>query len=383
MEAKLIGLRECFKEINELKFRTLLFVCNCILLARSTNLFKASDYAAHLGSGAMPRSNHIRLLRFFATGVGELLQKGVMRAVIRMAMQKGKASCLVMDRTEWEHHNSWRNLLVLGLVFDSYLIPLVWVDLAYHGASDPDTRLGLLQRMADWWPVEDVPLNTFPLVADREFGGEDWLLKVAKLGFNFVVRLKSNRHMGVWFNDVWRLKDASLSTIKRYVRQKGQNNIEVVIAGEYVCRLICLDKPISKRDKEPCLFLLTNLDTPQQASEFYRRRYSIECCFKHLKSNGFDLEKQGFCKPHQVEIITAVVVLMFTACVVQGHIQQIKTQTSPKKSPVKTYKDGSTYPARSLFRTGLTSIIAKAHNPFGIHYLVNELLSWFPTTYDY
>lgn len=380
-EAKILSLRDCFREINNRKFFTLLFVCTCILLARTTNLNKASDFAPKAGSKALPSSGYTRLLRFFATGIGEAIHQGVLRAVLRMALRSGKPICLVMDRTDWKYGEGWRNLLVTGLCFEGYLIPLVWVDIGKRGSSNPALRLAQLEKLAAWWPQEEVPIDSFPLVADREFGGEDWLLKVARLGFRFVVRIKSNRQLSVWLNGKMRNKVATLRALRRYLARQGRNSMEVVIAGEYVCNLVCLPNT-GVRDTDPYFYLLTNLDDPSQAGEMYRRRYVIECCFKHLKSNGFDLEEQGFDKPHQVEIVTALLVLLYTACVVCGIIRQQAVIQTGKKPKTKVYKDGSTYLARSLFRQGLTRAIAEVGMPICLLNLVNELLNWFSILYD-
>src|SRR5690606_17707349 len=124
--------------------------------------------------------------------------------------------CMAMDRTDWQSGDTWRNLLVIGLSFRGYLIPLVWVDIGPRGNSDVATRLALLDRLAAWWPAAEVPLKTFPLVADREFAGEYWLLQIAKRGFSFVVRLKSNRQLNVWLNGQLRHKTAKLRVIQRF-----------------------------------------------------------------------------------------------------------------------------------------------------------------------
>lgn len=380
-EAKIISLRDCFREINNRKFLALLFISSCILLARTTNLNKAADFAPKAGSKALPSSNHVRLLRFFATGVGEAIHRGVLRAVLRLALRSGKGLCLVMDRTDWKHGAGWRNLLVVGLCFEGYLVPLVWTDLSQRGNSSPQMRLALLEKLAAWWPHDELPLKSFPLVADREFGGEGWLLKLARLGFHFVVRIKSNRQLSVWLDGTMRHKAATLRALRRYLARREQNSTEVVIAGEYICHLVCLPNT-GTRDPDPYFYLLTNLDLPSQAGGMYQRRYFIECCFKHLKSNGFDLEKQGFDLPHQVEIITALLVLLYTVCVVCGVIQQQAVIQAGKKPKMKEYKDGSVYLARSLFRQGLTRATALVGLPVCLLNFVNELLNWFSIIYD-
>jgi hypothetical protein len=354
-EAKIAGLRDCFKEIGDLKFAALLFVSTCILRARSCNLYCAADFAAASGNRAGFRGSYARLLRFFATGLGELLLLGVFRAVLRLALGSGTACCMAMDRTDWQSGGTWRNLLVIGLSFRGYLVPLVWVDIGRRGNSDVETRLALLDRLSAWWPIGEVPLKAFPLVADREFGGEYWLLQIAKRGFAFVVRLKSNRRVSVWLQGRLRQKTTKLRVVGRYLRQKGLKNIEIAIADEYLCALVCLPNT-GTRDKDPYIYLLTNLDEPEAAGEFYRSRWTIECCFGHLKSNGFDLEEQGFQRQHQVEIVMAVLVLLYTLCVLGGLLDEAQAENLPRKVHLKKYANGKMYRQRSLFRTGLQKI---------------------------
>lgn len=351
-EAKIAGLRDCFKEIGNLKFAALLFVSTCILSARSCNLYRAADFSSNQTSF---RGNYGRLLRFFATGLGEALLRGVFRAVLRLALSSGTACCMAMDRTDWQSGGTWRNLLVIGLSFRGYLVPLVWVDIGHRGNSDVETRLALLDRLAVWWPQHEVPLKSFPLVADREFGGEYWLLQIAKRGFAFVVRLKSNRQVYVWLNGDLRLKKATLRVIRRYMQQKGLKSVEIVVADEYVCSLVCLPNT-ALRDKDPYIYLLTNLDGPQTVGEVYRLRWTIECCFGHLKSNGFNLEEQGFQREHQVEIIMAVLVLLYTVCLVGGILHEAEQEKISTKNHFKKYANGKKYRQRSLFRIGLEKI---------------------------
>lgn len=378
-EAKIAGLRDCFGEIGDLKFAALLFVCTCILFARSCNLSRASEHGSWVKTGSKRQSDYRRLSRFFATGIGDLLMLGVFRAVLRLALQSGSACCMAMDRTDWQSGGSWRNLLVIGLCFRGYLIPLAWADIGRRGNSDAQTRLGLLDRLAAWWPVGEVPPKTFPLVADREFGGEKWLLEVAKRGFAFVVRLKANRQMCVWLNGKIRPKKTKLRLLRRYLQQKGLQSAEVAIADEYLCHLVCL-KNTGGRDKEPYLYLLTNLDEPASAGQCYQIRWTIECCFKHLKSNGFDLEGQGFQQTHRVEIVMAVLVLLYAVCIAQGIVQQ--NQNRP--AATKKYPSGRVYKARSLFRVGLEQTLAAwKSNLFCLLNLVNELFRCLSILYTF
>lgn len=215
--AKISSLRDCFKEIGNLKFASLLFASTCILSARTCCLYRAADSA---GNNASFSANYARLLRFFATGIGESLQKGVYLAVLHLALVSGTPCFLAIDRTDWKKGEKWCNLLVIGLVFNGYLIPLVWTDIGHRGNSDAQTRLDLLDKLVDWWPKDKMLLKSFPLLADREFAGEFWLLKIVKRGFSFIARVKSNRKLTVWSNGKLRNKKCKLTVVSRFLRKK-------------------------------------------------------------------------------------------------------------------------------------------------------------------
>lgn len=372
-EAKLINLRDCFREIGNLKFAALLLVITCILASHSCNLSLAADYAPLTGCKADRKAVYARLVRFFSTGIGEELQKGVLRAVLLLALQSGLPCCLTMDRTDWKFGTKWNNPLVIGLSFRGYLVPLVWADLGSRGNSDAPARLLLLDRLAEWWPTDKVPLKSFPLVADREFGGEDWLVKLAKRGFSFVVRIKSNRQLSVWTDGKIRYRPAKLRAIRRCLARKGLKSAEVVIAGEHLCHVACLPNT-GTRDKEPYIYLLTNLDDVEQAGDYYQVRWTIECCFKHLKTNGFDLEAQGFKHEHQLEIVMAVLTLLYVLCVLSGSLKQDAEALAKGKPALKKYRNGKSYRVRSLFKSGFEWLIkmgaAAAHC---LLHLFNEL----------
>ena len=382
-EAKIASLRDCFREIGDLKFAALLFTLTCILSARTCNLYRAADFAPDRGKQVSFRANYGRLLRFFSTGIGQSLQRGVFRAVLRLALGSGSGCCMAMDRTDWKCGGTWRNLLVIGLCFRGYLIPLVWADIGHRGNSDVGARLALLDRLAAWWPKGEVPVKAFPLVADREFGGEFWLLQLAKRGFAFVVRLKSNRQMSLWLDGTLRHKAAKLRVLRRYLQRKGLTSAEVAIADEYLCSIVCLPNT-GGRDKEPFVYLLTNLGETQSSGAFYRLRWTIECCFGHLKTNGFDLEAQGFHKEHQVEIVMAVLVLLYTVCMACGVLLQSAQSPQSQKSNTKKYSNGSTYPQQSLFRAGLRKLTNEIkRTDCQLLISVNELLNWLSKTYAY
>jgi hypothetical protein len=220
------------------------------------------------------------------------------------------------------------------------------------------SSVDLLKELVEKWP-KTRPIPTLQIVGDREFISEVWFRELEKMGIKFVFRLKSGMKMTVVKKGKMREKRVKCIILGRCLRQKGKKYAEILIHGEFVCYFVILPNHSQKPD-EPFLYLITNLDQPDQAGTFYTQRWAIESCFKHLKSNGFDLESQGFTAPHKIEILTSVLVLMYGIAIFEGVLQK---NNAPKKQPIKRYKiikNGEQtivqYPAKSIFRTGLTHL---------------------------
>lgn len=380
-EVKIKSLRDYFEGICDSKFESLCLVMRCIFFSQTCNLNKAARVAPLLGEKANKKALHARLVRFFSTGIGNTIQQGVVQAVLNLGLQSGKPCALAIDRTNWKRGEQWHNLLVLGLCFEGYLIPLVWVDLGHQGNSEAKLRLHLLRNLAALWPEDALPLKSFPLVGDREFAGEQWLAEVIELGFDFVVRIKCNRKMMIWLNNELRDKAVRLTVLQRYLNSQNSTYAEVLIAGLVFCHFVFLPNA-DKRDKDSWIFLITSLDKAQLAGDYYRIRWSIECCFKHLKTNGFNLESQNLHYVHQVEILMAVLVLLYTISTVQGLLQRSIERAKRPKSSQRRYQNGTQYDAQSTFSLGVDRLFARVATSFyDLLNIFKELMHYPSTTY--
>jgi hypothetical protein len=96
----------------------------------------------------------------------------------------------------------------------------------------------------------------------------------------------------------------------------------------------------TRSGKQECLRLITTL-SPAEAVESDQQRYRIESRFKHLKSNGFDLESLHLAYGYKIRLLMAVVVLAYTLAITYGLIDFKR----------KHKKHGS--PEMSVFRGGL------------------------------
>ena len=104
--------------------------------------------------------------------------------------------------------------------------------------------------------------------------------------------------------------------------------------------------------EEPVMIFLTTLPNAVKAAELYAKRWKIECLFKHLKTNGYNLEDLNLKDPNKNMLMMAIVTIAYTLAIREGrkHRNQIPTQH---------YRDGTETPEVSIFRVGLAILTAK------------------------
>ena len=112
--------------------------------------------------------------------------------------------------------------------------------------------------------------------------------------------------------------------------------------------------------EDPFIFLLTNYKEPteiQQVAEKYAARWKIECCFKHLKSNGFQLQQNHLEGAHKITLLWAILTTIFVAAVVKGAMI-IKQQHNIIRTIKVKELNGQVkvYPAKSLLKFGLDAL---------------------------
>ncbi|MBK6929559.1 MAG: transposase [Saprospirales bacterium] len=66
--------------------------------------------------------------------------------------------------------------------------------------------------------------------------------------------------------------------------------------------------PNPKADaEEPTLIFLTTLPNAQKAAHLYAKRWKIECLFRHLKTNGYNLEDLNLKELNKSLLMMAIV----------------------------------------------------------------------------
>jgi hypothetical protein len=344
-----LGLfKELFKGISDFKILTLLWVSQSMLASRTACLNKCAEDNGHLESeDSTKKQRYGKLRRFFLSGAQENIQKGVFLLLLRLFPEITNGF-LIIDRTHWELGKRRYNLLVIGILYQGIFFPLSWKDLGRKGNSKWDTQLELLDELIAWWSSSGKPLPQLFFTGDREFIHHRLIEGLQSRQISFVLRLKEGRSFQLWHKKGIREKKTPLKTLQRFMQMKHISKVEVIVGGTIITNLTIVPN-VNKESPDKFIYLITNLDDVAQAALFYRKRWKIECCFKHLKSGGFDLEAVSVKQPHQIHILFACLVLVYAMAAHCGIIAE-------NEKPAKTRffkKQNTHYPEVATLRHGI------------------------------
>lgn len=326
-----------------------LVIVGCGILVKETvNLNKIKNHVGCLvgNSQTLPDSHYRRLTRFFAQPVAKRhLWKWLMSWVIGYIQRWDARSMglyLTLDGTTWAFGQLQIQLLVLSVVYRGVSVPVYWIDLGKKGHSNQQERKRLLQLAAKLYP-----LRGMCLLADREYIGQDWFAFLASMGLFFIIRLPKGDYKAA-ISSGGKSYGSLLKAILR-----GRVVSQYFELAEHRYRLVGVCHQDGPQAADPLVLLLTNTDwSKQQVIERYRIRWLTECLFKHLKSNGFDMESLGFESRQKIRLLIAIVVALYVICVAEGfkHFGRIRR---------KTYRGGRQSNHASVFRTGYGVVVAR------------------------
>lgn len=111
---------------------------------------------------------------------------------------------------------------------------------------------------------------------------------------------------------------------------------------------IVMTKNLKQDRKEPYIFFISNIENAWDILNHYLERWKIECCFQHLKSNGFDMEAMNLKQDQKIELMMGLVVTAYAVAIREGMLAFIRKPFRKKK-----YKNGKEYYEISIFRKGI------------------------------
>jgi len=262
------------------------------ILGQTANLSKLATYAA---SSAKKTSIYRRFQNFFRyVHISQAMIASYVFHVIKIS-DSNKAR-IAIDRTEWKFRTVWYNLFVASVVFMNVSIPFMWVNLAKKGASSNKERLDFL-----WCILAIIPPKLIEFITmDREFASNKFFEFLAQKHVPFDLRMKINTlvlYKGKVYSADFFGKDLKIG-------EYYQVPEKVRIYGHAVWLSVL--KTLTGE-----LLILATSHKPSKAFQWYADRWQIECCFKALKTHGFNIEDTHLKDPERVETLMGVLVMAY------------------------------------------------------------------------
>lgn len=320
-----------------------LYLClSALIISKTVNLNKQKDYLPNLleNSKLKLESCYTTLVRFMRNHCQTNLSKEILEVGKSMLSDVGDS--LYLDATEWKFGIKNIHILVLCTHWKNVAIPVFFRPYWHKGVLAAKARIRFMRRAVSY-----VALQGKILVADREFIGEIWFTFLVESNVLFVIRIRENMY------NKELLHGQNHHKLRKRALRRGfaQGFIKI---DDKLFRLEFWRNTNEFNTKEPIVYLLTNVLDQKKIGQKYKHRWRIEYCFKHLKSNGFDLEDMAWKRLDKIQLTVSMVILAYILAIKEGALaEKINTKTEMKK-----YKNGTEYPAISLFRTGYFNLMS-------------------------
>ena len=193
------------------------------------------------------------------------------------------------------------------------------------------------------------------LLADREYIGLQWFKSLRSVfQLHFVVRLKKGIYHD-FVNDIPGKSREEMMEKLRRCKRKNHISKRILMEGIPYYYLICRNPKADHPDEDEFVFLLTSLLNRDSAAAAYSYRWQIEVSFRHLKTNGFNLEDMRVEGPQKRELMFAILNLLFVICIREG---ERFYRYHPDSRQIKMdHQTGIVRIVHSTFRQGLAILL--------------------------
>ena len=306
-----------------------------------------------------PDSHYKRLIRIFDCYAFSSLWLDLLKYV--MGLLRLKSEYLLLDGTSWKQGQRWYHYLTLCVVYQGVAIPIFWLNLNKRGTSNFQERKKLLRKAGRHFQLTDKIL-----LADREYLGIEWFKLLKASGIHFVIRLRKNTYKAAIDQAPGRSYQQMEAKVRRSKVSYKTMRKDFCLAGMDLAWVV-VKNPKPTAD-EPLIYLITDLkESALRTAARYPIRWKIEHCFKHLKSNGFDLESINLHGDARRTLLMAVVVFTYVLSIHQG----LKTY---RKVPTRTFANQQTYKVESVFRYGINQLSQLCTNLMAIvQFVIQEI----------
>jgi Transposase DDE domain len=310
----------------------------CIIQGKTTNLYELRNEVGKITEKCKTEteSHYKRLTRFILLNSFGNLWYFIL--CYGLDLLNLKLNVCYLDGTEWYIGSFKLHILVLAVDYQGIAIPIYFQCYNHKGVLSEFERIQFLEKAHKCCPLQDVNI-----IADREFIGNEWFSYFERLELFFTCRIRQ----GMYKNNL--TGNLSYSQLQKRALKKGQASGLIQVEGQ-VFRLWVIKK-IGNDPKEPLIYILTNILNKRNTPILYQLRWKIECLFKHLKTNGYNLESLRMTNLCKIRLMFSMVVLAYIISILTALDER-------KEKPVKkkTYRDRRTFDVISVFKQGQSLI---------------------------
>lgn len=338
-----------FPAYSRLQVRNFLLFTLCLLRKQTVCLNKMKGCAGGLlgKPTTTPEAHYKRLLRIFTTFAFTRLWLDLTGCAFQLL--RLQTTDLILDGTSWKRGQKWRHFMTLGVIYQGVCIPFFWVNLAKEGISSTKERKKLFKRATRFFH-----LSGMRLLADREYIGKEWFNFLIDNNIDFIIRLRYTHYKQAIDRAPGRSYQGCIDKVLR--SRIPHKTLSKAFWLEGVKLYFIVSKNPDPKGKEPYLLLITNQEiAAKKVVIAYGQRWKIEHCFKHLKSNGFDLEKMNLKGKARQDLLLAFVVFAYVLSIHEG----LKNY---KKVRQVVFRSGAVSRRKSVFRQGLDYLESLCHD---------------------
>ncbi|MEL6261407.1 MAG: IS4 family transposase [Cyanobacteria bacterium J06626_6] len=283
-----------------------------------------------------------KVQRFLTLGAFTLthLWQSMLCVFLTEQMAEQATVYVAIDRTTWREVN----LLMASVIWRGRAIPLYWQLMENLGNSDYTEQTELLSKALPMlWADKIIVLG------DREFCSVDLAGWLCEQGYYFCLRQKKSTWMKAADDDWKKLSMLGLQpgtqcfyNTLTLTKSKGFSAARLVGKWKRRYRGFAPEEP---------WFILTNLDTLDEAIRADQKRFDIEEMFRDLKLGGYSLER---CRAQGKRFLAIVLLIAIAYTCVTSQGQTLK-QKALQKYIARPERYDQPYRRHSAFHVGLAA----------------------------
>jgi len=296
-------------QLNESQLLTLKMLI--WLLQRDKNV-RIERLAASLPSPTLLASRRRHIQRFLVLKQLSisLIWFPIIKEIIKKQIPQGNRLIVALDRTQWQD----KNLFMVSVIWQKRAFPIYWQFLDKIGASNLAEQKAVLRPVLRLLRAYDLVV-----VGDREFHSIQLANWLEKKNVKFALRQKETTYFQLNSQKETPLKELSIRpgmklflTDVKMTKTKRKRRFNLVSYWKRKYR--------GKQEKEPW-YILTNLETLDEALKVYQARSGIEAMFKDCKTGGYNLEGSK-ASIQRLTNLVLLIAIAYTCASLQG--QKIK-----------------------------------------------------------